>query len=72
MNVRCKFKCIKVEVNGTETDPNYSAQLEAVTDGSEENKSFFRWTPAGSLRLSVCRESQFVEGKEYFLDISEA
>jgi hypothetical protein len=47
--------------------------LEAVVNGSVENASFFKYTPAGRLTLAVVnKDVQFEEGKEYYLDISPA
>ena len=71
MNTRCKFKCTRVEKMGTEGTDQH-AKFEAVISGSEENESFFRWTPSGQLSLGTVREGQFEEGKEYYLDISPA
>lgn len=70
MKTRCKFKCTNVTAGGTDSDPNYSAEFDAVVSGSKENEEFFRWTPSGALRLSVCREANFEQGKEYYLDIT--
>ncbi len=68
MQTRCKFKCTNVEKTGGEgTDQN--ARFEAVMSGSEENESFFRWTPSGQLSLGTVRGGQFEVGKEYYLDI---
>jgi hypothetical protein len=50
----------------------YEAEFNAVTDGSEENKKFFEWTPSGSLKIGVYREDIFQPGQDYYLDISEA
>lgn len=50
--------------------------LRAVTTGSEENKSFAKYTPAGTLYMTISDETQaadlFEQGKEYYLDISAA
>lgn len=72
--VRAKFKCVKVE-----DQPNSEQKLvdfEVVTDGSEENKSFAKYTPSGGAYLNISYETEaanfFEEGKEYFLDFTKA
>lgn len=70
MTVRAKFKC-------TYKDPGEEGNitLEAVIDGSEENKSFFHYTPSGMVRLGIVNPaafSQFEPGKEYYLDFTKA
>jgi hypothetical protein len=47
-------------------------KFNAVSTGSEENKSFFASTPSGSLSLSSVRDDLFEVGKEYYLDFSPA
>lgn len=47
-----------------------------VTDGSEENKSFSKYTPSGDIHLAISHDTEasnaFEEGKEYYVDFSEA
>jgi hypothetical protein len=72
MGVRAKFKCVGVEDNA---DNGKNIRMEAVVDGSPENKEFFRWTPSGSLMLGCVNPAaneQFVAGQEYFIDITPA
>lgn len=45
MSVRAKFKCHS-NVNGVVT-------MWPVTDGSEENKAFWKYTPGGSITMSI-------------------
>jgi hypothetical protein len=48
--------------------------LQAVYDGSPENKEFFKWTPSGSVGLNVVNPAaaeQFIEGAEYYLDFTK-
>lgn len=50
-------------------------RLTPVTNGSEENKNFYTWTPAGSIELSVVSDdtaSKFEVGKEYYVDFTQA
>ena len=70
MSVRAKFKCCSVVKN----DEHATIRLDAVTNGSEENKEFFKYTPSGSLALycvNAAASEQFVEGAEYYLDITK-
>ena len=63
--VRCKLKC--------ETVKDGRVVMRAVCDGSEENKSFFKYTPSGTLDFSTINDNalaQFKEGEEYYVDIS--
>lgn len=67
MSVRAKFRC-----NG---NSNGVVLLLAVTTGSEENKSFWNATPAGSISLSITNPeavNQFEVGKEYYVDFTPA
>lgn len=67
--VRAKFKCVEK----TEQVDSNSFKFNVVTEGSEENKEFFKWTPSGQLSLGCTNKAvDFVVGKEYYLDISEA
>lgn len=71
MSVRCKFKVDSNEITGDEA----YVKLSAVTSGSEENASFFKYTPSGQLSLGVVNKAaaeQLEVGKEYYIDISPA
>ncbi len=72
--VRAKFVCVKVE-----DQPDTEMKLVdfvPVIDGSEENKSFAKYTPSGGSYLNISYETPaidfFEEGKEYYLDFSKA
>lgn len=72
--VRAKFECI-----GIQEQPEAEGKtitLVPVIDGSEENKSFSKYTPAGNLSLTISNETPaanfFEAGKEYYLDFSLA
>ena len=72
--VRAKFVC-----NQITDSPEYKQKLVSLTpvvSGSEENKSFAKYTPAGSVSLNISDETQaanfFEQGKEYYLDFTEA
>ncbi len=50
-------------------------EAQAVIEGSAENKSFFEFTPALSLKMAVVSEGTaafFEVGKEYYLDFTKA
>lgn len=65
--VRAKFTCNKIE--------NGQVSLSAVSDGSEENKEFFKWTPCGQIQIGTINEgalAQFEVGKSYYVDFTQA
>ena len=69
--VRAKFKC--VDKSGSENDTQI--KLEAVTSGSEENKTFFKYTPSDQISMGTINKeaaAQFEVGKEYYIDFSPA
>lgn len=72
MTVRAKFKVQSV----TEQEGNLkTAVLQAVSNGSPENVSFFKWTPSASISLSTMNPAasqQFVPGKEFYVDFTPA
>lgn len=72
--VRAKFQCIKIE-----DQPGSQQKLVdflAVIDGSEENKSFAKFTPAGGAYLNISDETPaanfFEQGQSYYLDFVKA
>ncbi len=75
MSIRAKFKCTSAQRSVTEGQASSQVRLEAVMDGSPENKQFFEYTPGGSVDLAILNPDaaeQFKEGREYFVDFSEA
>lgn len=66
--VRCKFVCADVlkHVDGFKT------RFMPVCGGSPENEKFFKFTPSGLLEVGTHKDDEFVPGKEYYIDISEA
>lgn len=72
--VRAKFVCTGV-VDYPENQQK-TVSFTPVTDGSEENKSFSKYTPGGSASLSISYETEaadfFEEGQEYYLGFSKA
>jgi len=70
MTTRCKFKCDSVTAF---SESAFTVSLTAVTNGSEENKSFWKYTPSGKLEFNCINENvKFIPGKEYYLDVTEA
>ena len=70
MTVRAKFLCNSVESFGAN---GATIRLEAVVSGSEENESFFRWTPSGSIVIGCVNENatkQFIQGRQYYVDFT--
>jgi len=72
--VIAKFVCI-----GAQHSDEYqstSVNFMAVTSGSEENKSFSKYTPSASLQMTISDETEasnfFVQGKEYYLTFKAA
>lgn len=71
MSVRAKFVC----QTNNRSEGQAEITLSPVTDGSEENKSFFKYTPGGQINLSVVNDSasrQFEVGKHYYVDFTPA
>lgn len=71
MSVRAKFKVDAVnERNGT-----VEVMLFPVVGDSEENKKFYKYTPAGHILLATVNEAaaaQFKPGAEFYVDFIEA
>lgn len=68
---RLKFGCVEA----SQEHDTCNIVLEPVVDGSLENESFWRWTPAGRLEFSTINEAaalMFEEGQEYYIEIHPA
>ena len=71
--VRAKFRLENVTSVETKYNKQYTYTFYPVTTGSEENKKFWEYTPAGSLVIQTTTKLEyFIPGKEYYLDFSEA
>lgn len=71
MEVIAKFRCESVTTEGDMSQ----VRLCPVTSGSKENEEFFKYTPGGSIDLSVVNPEaagQFEPGKEYFVTFTKA
>lgn len=69
--VRAKFYCHSV----THEVGSSHVHLNPVTGPSEENKSFYQWTPGGSIALNIVKKGvaeKFEPGKEYYVDFTPA
>jgi hypothetical protein len=66
---RCKFKCDSVTLREGAND----VEMSPVVNGSEENKTFWKYTPGGKFTMSWINPNiQFTPGKEYYFDITPA
>lgn len=72
MVILAKFKV------GSTTDfgnDNIEVKMTPVVSGSEENKSFSKYTPTGDIRLHITNPNVtafFKAGKEYYVEFKEA
>jgi hypothetical protein len=72
---KCKFKCDFITKRTNYNDREsfiYDYHFSPVIDGSEENKTFWKYTPSGKLELGCIHQDLFEVGKEYYLDIYSA
>jgi len=76
MTVRAKFKVQSVtEFAPTGTERNGSIVLSAVVSGSDENKSFWKYTPSGRIEIQTINGAaidQFKAGDEFYVDFTKA
>jgi hypothetical protein len=72
--VRAKFVCVSIQDYPENEQKN--VVFSPVITGSEENKSFSKYTPGGAANLVISYETQaadfFEEGKEYYLDFTKS
>ena len=67
--VRAKFVVESI----TEFASGKKVNLLAVTCGSKENETFFKWTPSAKIELQTLNDEaakQFKVGKEYYVDFT--
>jgi len=72
--LKAKFVCNTIEKQEGYEGPG-KVSLTPVVEGSEENKTFSKYTPAGLLELWIdnpSAEGFFEEGGEYLLDINKS
>ena len=72
MSVRAKFVVVSIAREKWSTDKEtQKITLKPVVGDSEENKTFYAYTPGGQIELSVLNAeagNQFELGKEYYVD----
>lgn len=77
--VRAKFRVSSYETclqgSGTDVVECRTVKMQAVYDGSEENKKFFKYTPNGQITIGLLNPEawkQFQLGGEYYVDFTDA
>lgn len=75
--VRAKFFVRAKEQTkwGSQAEVVTTIKLNAVADGSEENKNFFKYTPTGTIDLGVVNNSladNFSIGDYFYVDFTKA
>ena len=74
--VRAKFRVNDVSpVTEGEDAGCAKVSLSPVISGSEENKTFYKWTPGGVMELSLVSQETaafFKPGEEVYIDITKA
>ena len=75
MKVRAKFTCNSIRKHkGFGADPfvfDYEFSPVTQNSGAEENDSFWKYTPSGSLSLGSIKEDLFEVGSSYYLDFTK-
>lgn len=72
MSIRAKFKVNSIKLQSGDA---YSVELFPVTSGSEENQSFYKWTPSGRIELLTINAdaaAQFEVDGEYYVEFTKA
>ncbi|MDE2232873.1 MAG: hypothetical protein KGJ90_01960 [Patescibacteria group bacterium] len=76
MPVRAKFWVeSKKEIRGDACGAGFVVELRPVCNGSDENKEFYKWTPAGSIVLETVNKDAadaLEVGKSYYVDFIKA
>ena len=71
MSVRAKFKV----VSRTQLEKGYVVKLQAVSSGSDENKTFFMRTPTATVDMQAVADAvaaKFDPGTEFYVDFTPA
>lgn len=73
--IRAKFSVVSVIKNEDLVSPSEAVCLVAVysSDPTSENYSWSKWTPAGTLNMTINNPEcfgKFVQGKQYYLDFT--
>jgi len=72
---RAKFYCCSVTLFSSDPGAGKAVKLQPVTSGSEENREFWKYTPSGSIELSISNPEAakiFEPGREYYVDFTPA
>lgn len=77
MNVRCKMKCTEVLTGASNHGAGKQdfARVKLSAVAGEENKTWSKWTPGGTVELSINNPDAFAAftiGETYFVDFSPA
>lgn len=72
LKICAKFRCTSVKKieGGQEV-----VEMSPVTSGSDDNKTWSKYTPCGSLSMTITAEGavgHFEPGRQYFLDFTPA
>ena len=73
--VRAKFEVHSVTPPRENGDDGSEVVLFPVSTGSEENKDFWKYTPAGSIQMTIDNPEavkQFEPGQEFYVDFTPA
>jgi hypothetical protein len=69
--MKCKVRLDKI----TRTASGYELTYLPVTSGSQENQTFFKYTPYGQIHLGTINENvvrDLERGKDYYVVFTEA
>lgn len=69
--MRAKFI---LETLNRDTDDNGELTFRAVTNGSEENDKFFKYTPSGTIQMGVVNKDvldMLEEGASYYVEFHQ-
>lgn len=77
MNIKAKFKCLAVVEDNDHGGNKIQEQVSLcpVINDSEDNKNWSKWTPSGSLSMTITNPDAwgaFEVNKEYFVDFTPA
>lgn len=74
--MRAKFRVIRVERRDVgNNEIGAAVELVPVVGGSPENEDFYRWTPAGVIKLETINgaaAAPFEVNKEFYIDFTPA
>lgn len=70
MTTRVKFNVAEIAKQGN--GGGTKVTLMPVTTGSEENKNFWKFTPAGKIELHITNPDVEFEFGEYYIDFTKA